>query len=43
VEQISPRHDAQLLAYLRLSPCRVGLLIDFNTVSLTDDIRRRVL
>ena len=43
VEQISPLHDAQLLTCLRLSSCRVGLLINFNTVSLTDGIRRRVL
>jgi GxxExxY protein len=43
VEQISPLHEAQLLTYFRLSSCRVGLLINFNTVSLTDRIRRRVL
>ena len=27
----------------RLSPCRIGLLINFNTVSLTDGIKRCVL
>jgi GxxExxY protein len=43
VEQFNPLHEAQLLTYLRLSSCRVGLLINFNTVSLTDGIRRRVL
>ena len=43
VEQFHPLHEAQLLTYLRLSSCRVGLLINFNTVSLTDGIRRRVL
>lgn len=43
VEQIHPLHEAQLLTYLRVSPYRVGLLINFNTVSLTDGIRRRVL
>jgi GxxExxY protein len=43
VEQLSPLHDAQLLTYLRLSGCRIGLLINFNTVSLTDGIRRRML
>jgi GxxExxY protein len=42
VEQISPLHDAQLQTYLRLSVCRVGLLLNFNTVSLQDGIRRRV-
>jgi GxxExxY protein len=43
VERVSPPHEAQLLTYLRLSSCRVGLLINFNTVSLTDGIRRRVV
>ena len=42
VEQISPLHEAQLLTYLPLSVCRVGLLLNFNTVSLRDGIRRRV-
>ncbi len=43
VERVNPLHEAQLLTYLRLSGCRIGLLINFNTVSLTDGIRRRVL
>jgi GxxExxY protein len=43
VEHLSSLHEAQLLTYLRLSECKVGLLINFNTVSLTDGIRRRVL
>jgi GxxExxY protein len=43
VEHLHPLHDAQLLTYLRLSSCRVGLLINFNTVVLSDGIRRRVL
>jgi GxxExxY protein len=43
VDQLNPLHEAQLLTYLRFSSCRVGLLINFNTVSLTDGIRRRVL
>jgi GxxExxY protein len=43
VERTQPLHEAQLLTYLRLSPCRVGLLINFNTVSLTDGIKRCVL
>jgi GxxExxY protein len=43
VEQLMPLHEAQLLTYLRLSGCQVGLLINFNTASLTDGIRRRVL
>lgn len=43
VERTQKLHEAQLLTYLRLCQCRVGLLINFNTVSLTDGIRRCVL
>lgn len=43
VERTKPLHEAQLLTYLRLSQCRTGLLINFNTVSLTDGIKRCVL
>jgi GxxExxY protein len=42
VESILPLHEAQLLTYLRLSHCKVGLLLNFDTVSLKDGIRRRV-
>jgi GxxExxY protein len=43
VEHVLPIHEVQLVTYLRLAQCRIGLLINFNTVSLTDGIRRRVL
>ncbi len=43
VERVLALHEAQLLTYLRLTECRIGLLINFNTVSLTDGITRRVL
>jgi GxxExxY protein len=43
VERILPLHEAQLLTYLRLTDCCVGLLINFNTVSLTDGIKRYVV
>ena len=43
VGHILPLHEAQLLTYLRLSRCRIGLLLNFNTRSLRDGIRRRVL
>jgi GxxExxY protein len=43
VERIMPIHKAQLLTYLRLSGHRVGLLLNFNTVVLKDDIRWLVL
>jgi GxxExxY protein len=43
VERLLWLHEVQLLTYLRLTECRAGLLINFNTVSLTDGIKRRVL
>jgi len=43
IERILPLHEAQLLTYLRLSGCRVGLLLNFNTVSLKSGIRRCVV
>jgi GxxExxY protein len=43
VERVLPLHEAQLLTYLRLSACHVGLLINFNSVSLTDGIKRCVI
>jgi GxxExxY protein len=43
VEHIVPLHQAQLLTYLRLSGCRVGLLMNFNCVTLKDGLRRLVL
>jgi GxxExxY protein len=43
IEYILPLHEAQLLTDLRLSNCAVGLLLNFNTVSLKDGIRRSVL
>lgn len=42
VERVLSVHEAQLLTHLRLSQCPVGLLINFNTVSLTDGITRCV-
>jgi GxxExxY protein len=42
IEQILPVHEAQLLTYLRLSHCAVGLLLNFNTNLLKDGLRRFV-
>ncbi len=42
VEQLLPIHEAQLLSYLKLSGCRVGLLINFNVPVLKQGIRRFV-
>ena len=35
-------HEAQLLSYLRLSGCHVGLLINFNVRVLKDGVKRMV-
>lgn len=42
VEQLLPIHEAQLLSYLKLSGCAVGLLINFNVPVLRQGIRRLV-
>ncbi|GAA3984250.1 GxxExxY protein [Hymenobacter antarcticus] len=42
VEALAPVHSKQLLNYLKLSGLRVGLLLNFNTVSLKDQIVRLV-
>lgn len=43
VDQIAPIHQAQLISYLRLAHKRVGLLINFHSVKLTDGIIRRIV
>lgn len=43
VDSLLPIHDAQLLAYLKLSAARVGLLINFNVPHLRNGIRRRIM
>ena len=40
VHSIAPIHEAQLLSYLKLSNCKVGLLINFNVTFLKEGIRR---
>jgi len=42
VDALAPVHDAIVLTYLRLSGCKIGLLINFNTAVLKDGIRRLV-
>lgn len=40
VDALNDVHLAQILTYLRLSKCKVGLLINFNVVKLTNGIKR---
>jgi len=42
VDRLAPIHEAQLLSYLRLSGCKVGLLINFNVTILKHGLRRLV-
>ena len=39
-DKIVPIHNAQILSYLRLSGCKVGLLINFNVTLLKNGIKR---
>jgi GxxExxY protein len=43
IDILLPVHEAQLLTYLKLTGCKVGLLINFNVPVLTQGILRRVL
>jgi len=40
LDAVLPIHKAQLLTYLKLSGCKVGLLINFNVILLKDGIHR---
>jgi GxxExxY protein len=42
VEEVKPVHKKQLLTYLKLTGCRLGLLINFNEVLLKNGITRIV-
>lgn len=43
VSELLPVHEAQLLTYMRLAGCKVGLLINFNVDVLKSGIKRLVL
>lgn len=40
VESLTDVHTAQVLTYLRLANCKLGLLINFNVLLLKDGIKR---
>jgi GxxExxY protein len=42
VEMLNDIHLAQVLTYLKLTKCKLGLLINFNEVKLVDGLRRVV-
>ena len=43
VRQLEPIHESQLLTYMKLTGCKVGLLINFNVPVLKNGIKRMVL
>lgn len=43
VEAINDVHKAQLMTYMKLAKCKVGLLINFNVVRLKDGIVRWII
>ena len=43
IERFGPVHTAQILSYLRLSGCKVGLLINFNVKWLLNHGIKRVV
>jgi GxxExxY protein len=40
VESLASIHEAQLLSYLKLADCKIGLLINFNVKMLKQGIKR---
>ena len=40
VEALNELHLAQILTYLKLSECKLGLLINFNTVLFKNGVKR---
>jgi GxxExxY protein len=42
VSKLAPIHDAQLITYLKLTGCAMGLLLNFNVPLMKQGIKRRV-
>jgi GxxExxY protein len=43
VDRLLPIHVAQALTYLRLTHCKLALILNFNAVPMTAGIKRVVL
>jgi GxxExxY protein len=43
MDALAKIHEAQLLTYLKLTGCKLGLLINFNAIKLTAGLKRMVL
>ena len=42
VAALIPLHNAQVLTYLKLTNCKLGMLLNFNTILMKDGIKRIV-
>lgn len=40
VESLKPIHSVQLLTYLKLANCKLGLILNFNVLHLKEGIKR---
>jgi GxxExxY protein len=40
VDKLAPIHLAQMMTYLRLADCRVGLILNFNAPTMVEGIKR---
>lgn len=40
IESLNDIHLAQILTYLRLSNCKLGMLINFNTLQYKNGVKR---
>jgi GxxExxY protein len=43
VEAFTEVHTAQVLTYLKLSGCKIGLLLNFNVADMKKGIKRMIL
>ena len=43
VESLMPIHEAQVITYLKLTKCELGLLVNFNVALIKNGIQRVVL
>jgi GxxExxY protein len=43
VDKILPIHEAQMLTYLKLTGCKLGLILNFNVAVLREGIKRLAL
>ena len=42
IDSLNDIHMAQIITYLKLSNCKLGLLINFNSVLFRDGVRREI-